>query len=40
MVYPKDGQHRLGAFGLSDGRHLWETRLDHDVITAPVVSWR
>jgi hypothetical protein len=30
MVYPKDGQHRLGAFTLKQGRPLWETRLDHD----------
>src|SRR5262245_44144988 len=37
MVYPKDGQHRLGAFTLKQGQPLWETRLDHDVITAPVV---
>ena len=38
MVYPKDGQHRLGAFTLKQGQPLWETRLDHDVITAPVVA--
>src|ERR1051325_6306531 len=38
MVYPKEGQHRLGSFTLKEGRPLWETRLDHDVITAPVVA--
>jgi outer membrane protein assembly factor BamB len=38
MVYPKGGQHWLGAFTLKEGRPLWETRLDHDVITAPVVA--
>ncbi len=25
MVYPKDGQHWLGAFTLKEGRPLWET---------------
>jgi outer membrane protein assembly factor BamB len=38
MVYPKQGQHCLGAFTLREGQALWETRLDHDVITAPVVA--
>src|SRR5207249_169900 len=38
MVYPKDGDHRLGAFTLKQGQPLWETRLDHDVITAPIVA--
>ncbi|MCI0746578.1 MAG: PQQ-binding-like beta-propeller repeat protein [Verrucomicrobia subdivision 3 bacterium] len=38
MVYPKNGSHWLGAFALADGAPLWETRLDHDVITAPVVA--
>ena len=38
MVYPKHGQHWLGAFSLREGQPLWETRLDHDVITAPVVA--
>jgi Ca-activated chloride channel family protein len=38
MVYPKGGEHWLGAFSLGEGRPLWETRLDHDVITAPVVA--
>ena len=38
MVYPKAGEHRLGAFTLREGTPLWETRLDHDVITAPVVA--
>jgi Ca-activated chloride channel family protein len=38
MVYPKHGNHWLGAFTLKEGRPLWETRLDHDVITAPVVA--
>src|SRR5262249_19303101 len=30
--------HRLGCFTLREGRPLWETRVDHDVITAPVVA--
>jgi outer membrane protein assembly factor BamB len=38
MVYPSRGQHWLGAFTLREGRPLWATRLDHDVITAPVVA--
>lgn len=38
MVYPRDGRHWLGAFTLSEGRPLWATRLDHDVISAPVVA--
>lgn len=38
MAYPKDGEHRLGCFGLRDGHPFWATRLDHDVITAPVVA--
>src|SRR5207248_691716 len=38
MEYPKGGAHRLGAFTLGEGTPLWETRLDHDVITAPVVA--
>src|SRR5438552_9639309 len=38
MVYPARGEHRLGAFSLREGKPLWETRLDHDVITAPVVA--
>ncbi len=38
MAYPRAGEHRLGAFTLPEGRPLWETRLDHDVITAPVVA--
>jgi Ca-activated chloride channel family protein len=38
MVYPRHGQHWLGAFSLREGRPLWETRLDHDVITAPVAA--
>ena len=38
MVYPKRGEHWLGAFTLREGRPLWETRLDHDAITAPVVA--
>ncbi len=40
MAYPRAGEHRLGAFTLREGRPLWETRLDHDVITAPVVAER
>ena len=38
MAYPHSGEHRLGCFSLRDGRPLWATRLDHDVITAPVVA--
>ena len=38
MVYPRDGHHWLGAFTLKEGRPLWAARLDHDVITAPVVA--
>jgi outer membrane protein assembly factor BamB len=38
MAYPQAGEHRLGCFSLRDGRPLWATRLDHDVITAPVVA--
>jgi outer membrane protein assembly factor BamB len=38
MVYPRDGKHWLGAFTLKEGRPLWATRLDHDVISAPVVA--
>ena len=38
MAYPYAGEHRLGCFSLRDGRPLWATRLDHDVITAPVVA--
>ena len=38
MVYPKQGGHWLGAFTLGEGHPLWETRLDHDVITAPVAA--
>ncbi len=38
MAYPRAGEHRLGAFTLREGKPLWETRLDHDVITAPVVA--
>jgi len=38
MAYPKRGEHWLGAFTLREGLPLWETRLDHDVITAPVVA--
>jgi len=38
MVYPGEGRHWLGAFALRDGRALWRTQLDHDVITAPVVA--
>jgi len=38
MVYPRDGQHYLGAFRLKDGHPLWMTRLDHDVISAPVFA--
>jgi len=38
MAYPKEGGHRLGCFALRDGKPLWETRLDHDIITAPVVA--
>lgn len=38
MAYPRAGEHLLGGFTLREGRPLWETRLDHDVITAPVVA--
>ncbi|HTL56349.1 MAG TPA: PQQ-binding-like beta-propeller repeat protein [Candidatus Limnocylindrales bacterium] len=38
MAYPKAGEHRLGCFSLRDGQPLWSTRIDHDVITAPVVA--
>lgn len=38
MAYPHGGTHRLGCFSLRDGKPLWATRLDHDVITAPVVA--
>ena len=38
MVYPKTNHHWLGAFSLRDGAPLWQTKLDHDVITAPIVS--
>ena len=38
MVYPKAGAHYLGAFDLGRGKPLWDVRLDHDVITAPVVA--
>jgi Ca-activated chloride channel homolog len=38
MVYPRDGHHCLGAFRLRDGTPLWLTRIDHDVITAPIVA--
>lgn len=38
MAYPHAGEHRLGCFSLRDGKPLWATRLDHDVITAPVVA--
>ena len=38
MVYPRDGRHWLGAFTLREGRPLWATRLDHDVVSAPVVA--
>lgn len=38
MAYPQAGEHRLGCFSLRDGKPLWATRLDHDVITAPVVA--
>lgn len=38
MAYPHSGQHRLGCFSLREGRPLWATRLDHDVISAPVVA--
>jgi outer membrane protein assembly factor BamB len=37
IAWPHAGQHRFGAFGLRDGRPLWETELAHDIITAPVV---
>src|SRR2546425_4010471 len=35
---PSRPLQRPGAFTLNEGRPLWETRLDHDVITAPVVA--
>jgi outer membrane protein assembly factor BamB len=38
MAYPKSGEHRLGCFCLREGQPLWATRIDHDVITAPVVA--
>lgn len=38
MAYPRAGEHRLGAFALRGGQPLWEIRLDHDVITAPVAA--
>ena len=38
MAYPTKGEHRLACFNLRQGTPLWETRLDHDVITAPVVA--
>ncbi len=38
MVYPKSGKHVVGAFTLKEGRPLWETCIDHDVITAPVIA--
>ena len=38
MAYPHSGEHRLGCFSLREGRQLWATRLEHDVITAPVVA--
>jgi eukaryotic-like serine/threonine-protein kinase len=38
MAYPRDGSHYLGAFQLIDGKPLWLTRIDHDVISAPVVA--
>ncbi len=38
MVYPRAGQHFLGAFDLASGRPLWETRIAHDVITAPIYA--
>jgi outer membrane protein assembly factor BamB len=38
IAWPHAGKHKFGAFGLCDGRPLWETELEHDVITAPVVS--
>lgn len=38
MVFPRDGTHVLGAFDLASGAPLWETRVGHDVITAPIVA--
>ncbi|MFC1680341.1 PQQ-binding-like beta-propeller repeat protein [Pseudomonadota bacterium] len=36
IVYPQKGDHFLGAFRLSNGDPLWDVRLEHDVITAPI----
>ena len=38
MAYPKAGEHHLGCFSLPDGQPFWATRIDHDIITAPVVA--
>ncbi|GIW43915.1 MAG: hypothetical protein KatS3mg077_1197 [Candidatus Binatia bacterium] len=35
-VFPRRGQHWLGAFHLEDGHALWEQPLSHDAITAVV----
>jgi outer membrane protein assembly factor BamB len=38
MVFPRNGSHWLGAFDVRSGHQLWETRVGHDVITAPVIA--
>jgi putative pyrroloquinoline-quinone binding quinoprotein len=38
MVYPRAGQHVLGAFDLTSGQPLWEKVIGHDVITAPIIA--
>ena len=43
MVYPDshgDGEHYLACFELHSGQPVWRTRIDGEVITAPVLSDR